>query len=303
MKKLLLVWIALILFSAVPACAEDDASDLQIDLDVGAIRFTVPDGFRITSNTADDLIMENDDYATLKVRMCDSAGYTLEECIEHIDEYIYYDDIELRYKGPVNNCELFSLDYRYNYSGLDIFGNYIGILDDSDNTLYLFHYYATRALNLTDENAIDNLMFSIQFIKSPEQTPTPTPTLILFPTPISTPTPAPTTSEYFDYDAIIANPDTYKGFYYSLVCDIARIDEVDMNAFNWTHPVMALVSVDGNIGKVAYVVFDNPDEAIKNGDTVHMSVEFVNVTDMQTALGFYVKMPMFLAYRIEAISK
>lgn len=296
MKKLLLVWIALILFLAVPACAENDLSDLRIDLDVGAIRFTVPEGFRITSNTADDLIMENDDYATLKVRMCDSAGYTLDECIKHIDEYIYYDDIAVRYKGPINNCDLFSLDYRYNYSGLDIYGNYIGIIDDSDNTLYLFHYYATRALNLADENAINNLIFSICFRNIPEPTATPTP----IPTP--TPTPASTTSTFFDYNAIIADPDAYKGFHYSLVCDVSRIDEADMNIQNWTHPVTALMSIDGSIGKVAFIVFDNPDNAIQNGDTVQMSVEFVSVTDMQTALGFYVKMPMFLAHRIKVIS-
>ena len=285
MKKLLLVWIALILFSAVPACAEDDASDLRIDLDVGAIRFTVPEGFRITSNTEDDLIMENDDYATLKVRMCDSAGYTLEECIEHIDEYIYYDDIELRYKGPVNNCELFSLDYRYNYSGLDIYGNHIGILDDSDNTLYLFHYYATRALNLTDENAIDNLMLSIQFRNPPEPTATP----------------APTTSAYFDYDELVMNPDTYKGLHYTIVGNISRISDSNLHFNGSNFSATGMVSVDDDVGKMVYLIFNNTDNAIQNGERISTFASFIGTMNLKSAIGFYIKVPVFVTYSISTI--
>lgn len=285
MKKLMLVWIALILVSAVPACAEDDASDLRIDLDVGAIRFTVPEGFRITSNTADDLIMENDDYATLKVRMCDSAGYTLEECIDHIDEYIYYDDIEVRYKGPVNNCELFSLDYRYNYSGLDIYGNYIGILDDSDNTLYLFHYYATRLLNLTDENAIDNLMLSIQFRNPPEPTATP----------------APTTSAYFDYDELVMNPDPYKGLHYTIVGDIFRISDSNYHFNGSTFSAAGMVSVDDDVGKMVYLIFNNADNAIQNGERISTFASFIGTMNVKSAIGFYIKVPVFVTYSISTM--
>lgn len=295
MKKLLLVWIALILFSTVPACAEDDASDLRIDLDVGAIRFTVPEGFRITSNTADDLIMENDDYATLKVRMCDSAGYTLEECIEHIDEYIYYDDIEVRYKGPINNCELFSLDYRYNYSGLDIYGNYIGILDDSDNTLYIFHYYATRTLNLADENAINNLIFSICFRNLPEPTVTPTP----IPTP--TPTSAPTTSAFFDYDELVVNPVPYKNLHYTIVGNISRITDYNLHLYGITFSTMGMVMIEGDEAKPIYIIFNNPDDTIQDGMKINAFASFLGNMNVKSILGFYAKMPVFAAYSISTI--
>ena len=123
-----------------------------------------------------------------------------------------------------------------------------------------------------------------------------------FSTPEPAPTKSPATSEYFDYDAIIADPDTYKGFHYSLVCDVARIDEVDMDVLDWTRPVMALMSVDGDIGKVVYVAFDNPAETIQNGDTVYMFTELISVTDMKTALGFYAKVPMLVAYTVEPMA-
>lgn len=291
MKRLILVWMALILFSAVPACAEDNSSDSRINLDVGVIRFTVPSGFRITSNTADDLAMENDDYANLKVLMCDSAGRTMEECIEHMDDYVYYDDIEVRYKGPVNNCELFSLDYRYNYSGLDIYGNYIGILDDSDNTLYIFNYFATRTLNLTDENAIDNLILSINFINSSEPTATPTPT----------PTPAPNTSAYFDYDALVVNPTEYLGDHYTIVGEISRITNSNITLNGTTFSNMGTVLIDGDAINPIYVIFNNPDGTIQEGMKISAFASFLGDTSVKSIIGVYAKIPAFVTYSISPI--
>lgn len=103
----------------------------------------------------------------------------------------------------------------------------------------------------------------------------------------------------FDYDAIIADPDEYKGWAYNLVCDVARIDDFESDTFDWEKPAFGLMSVDGDVGKPIYAAFDNPDDMIQVGDTVKITAAFVGVTDMQTTLGFYVKMPMFYTYRIE----
>ncbi len=186
MKKQIIALLFLFMISFIPALAEDltsNSDSLQINLDVGSIRFTVPEGFRITSNTADDLSLENDDYAYLKVLMCDSKGYTLEECIKHIDEYVYYDSIEIRTKGIINGIELFALDYIYNYSGLDIYGDYIGTVDESDDTLYIFNYYTTRPINDADEANIHDLIQSIEAkMLSEKQRPTPLPAITPKPT-------------------------------------------------------------------------------------------------------------------------
>lgn len=285
MKKLLLVWIALILFSAVPACAEDDASDLRIDLDVGAIRFTVPEGFRITSNTADDLSLENDDYAYLKVLMCDSKGYTLEECIKHIDEYVYYDSIEIRTKGIINGIELFALDYIYNYSGLDINGTYIGTIDESDNTLYILNYFITRSHKRIDEITIKNLIHSIQFRNPPEPTATP----------------APTTSAYFDYDELVMNPDSYKGLHYTIVGNIFRISDSNLHFNGSNFSAMGMVSVDDDVGKMVYLIFNNTDNVIQNGERISTFASFIGTMNVKSAIGFYIKVPVFVTYSISTI--
>ena len=186
MKKQIIALLFLFIISFIPALAEDltsNSDSLQINLDVGSIRFTVPKGFTITSNTKDDLVLENDDYACLKVLMCDSKGYTLEECIEHIDEYVYYDSIEDISKEMINGIAVFALDYIYNYSGLDIHGNYIGTIDESDNTLYIFNYFTTRPFNSADESNIRDLMQSIDPITlSEKQHPTPLPSITPKPT-------------------------------------------------------------------------------------------------------------------------
>ncbi len=106
------------------------------------------------------------------------------------------------------------------------------------------------------------------------------------------------TSAFFDYDSIIADPDEYKGLAYNLVCDVARIDDFESDTFDWEKPAFGLMSVDGDIGKPIYAAFDNPDDMIQAGNTVKITAAFVGVTDMQTTLGFYVKVPMFYTYRI-----
>lgn len=113
----------------------------------------------------------------------------------------------------------------------------------------------------------------------------------------------PSTSSFFDYDAIIADPDAYQGFYYSLVCNIVRINAVDMDIPNWTRPVMAVVTVDGDTGKVAHLVFNDPDGDFSAGDVVHTFVAFIHVSDTKSTFGFYIKMPLFLSYSIKHIEK
>lgn len=186
MKKQIVALLFLVMILFIPAFGEEKTSDndaLRINFDVGSIKFTVPKGFTCTSNTEDNLSFENDDYAYLKILMCNSDGYSLQECMDHLDDFVYYDTASVRNVTTINGIQMFAMDYIYNYSGLNIYGDYIGTVDESDDTLYIFNYFATRPINDADEANIHDLMQSIETVAlSEEQRPTPLPAITSNPT-------------------------------------------------------------------------------------------------------------------------
>lgn len=262
MKKHIVTLLLLLIIFIIPALAEDKASndnDPRITFDVGSIKFTVPVGFTCTSNTEDDLSFENDDYAYLKILKYNTEGYSLQDCMDHLDDFVYYDTITVRNVATINGIQMFALDYIYKYSGLDIYGDYIGTVDSYDNTLYILNYYATRPFNEVDVNNIHDLMQSIH-VKTLQETPEPTPTPIVEPTA----TPAPV----FDFDAINRNPDKYEGEYFGIIGTVVQV--VDESKGDSGTIVSARIATQGSDDDIIYMLYvRQPDEdRILEGDKI-----------------------------------
>lgn len=129
------------------------------------------------------------------------------------------------------------------------------------------------------------------------EVPTPEPTA----TPV--PTRAPGTSVYFDYDALINDPEGHKGMSFFVVGTANRIDPMELNYGDWTRPASTLLSVDGELFKIAFVVFENPEgeSEVKEGDPIQIFGEYIGTTELKTTLGAYITVPMILAHSVEKL--
>ena len=120
--------------------------------------------------------------------------------------------------------------------------------------------------------------------------------------PEPTPTAKPSTSRNFKYDDLMGNPEDHKGETFIIVGTVYGVRDADLNIEQWTRPTSAIVSVDDETKQLIYVAFDQPEEPLTDGTQVRMVADCIGTTtEVETALGFYITMPVFVSFRVEAI--
>ena len=296
MKKLTISLLAVITICAILALgiAEDNpVSGPRISFDVGSITFTVPEGFTCTSNTEDELSFENNGYSYLNILMYDTNGDTFQDCIDHLDDYVYYDTIAVRNVTTLNGIQLFAMDYIYNYLGMDIYGSYIGTVDESDNTLYILNYYATHSFNDSDEANILDLMQSIQ-ITTMQETPTPTPAPTVEPT--ATPVPV------FDYDAINRNPDKYEGEYFGIIGTVVQV--VNETKGDSGTVVSARIATQGSNDDIIYMIYlrQPGEDRILEGDKISFTGCAQGLFSYSNRFNQRIALPEFYGYYVTVLN-
>ena len=126
-------------------------------------------------------------------------------------------------------------------------------------------------------------------------------TLLLFA--LATSAQAVTTSEYFDYDAIIRSPEDYKYISYAVVGRANLVYETDVDIADWVRPMRAVVEVDNDSTQPILIIFDAPNKPIEEASPVYMIGICLGTTEIQSALGFNVVIPVFVASYIEQIEE
>lgn len=120
--------------------------------------------------------------------------------------------------------------------------------------------------------------------------------------PTVAPTKKPSTSYNFKYDDLLEHPEDHKGEGFVIVGTLYGVRDADLNIEQWTHPASAIVSVDDETKRLIYVAFDQPEEPLTDGAQVRLIAECIGTTtEVETAFGFYITMPMFVSFRVEAL--
>ena len=296
MKKRIISLFAVITICTIlvlAAAEESPASGPRITFDVGSIKFTVPEGFTCTSNTEDDLAFENNDYAYLKILMYNTDGYSLQDCMDHLGDFVYYDTIAVRNVTTINGIQMFALDYIYTYSGLDLYGTYIGTVDESDSTLYILNYYATRPFNDADETNIHDLMQSLQ-VRTLQTTPelTPAPTI----EPTATPMPA------FDFDAINRNPEKFEGEYFGIIGTVLQV--VDESKGDSGTIVSARIATRGSNDDIIYMIYlrQPGEDRILEGDRISFTGCANGLFSYSNRFNRRITIPEFYGYYVTVLN-
>ena len=116
------------------------------------------------------------------------------------------------------------------------------------------------------------------------------------------PTAKPSTSRNFKYDDLMEHPEDHKGESFIIVGSVYGVRDADLNIEQWTHPTSAIVSVDDENKQLIYVAFDQPEEPLTDGTQVRMVADCIGTTtEVETALGFYITMPVFISLRVETL--